>query len=108
MKEIKEKHQSTLICACSIKSPQSAIISEVAKKYGAHIVLISRGMGGKGKEIAEVSILIPGTSKYPGQTGMNDNNFHFEDYIVSVSHMITGILCKRIKDSYDSGNYDKR
>jgi len=31
---IKEKFASSVICSCSIKSPQSAIISEVCKNYG--------------------------------------------------------------------------
>lgn len=81
---------------------------EVANKYGASTVLISKGTGGKAKEIANISILIPGTSKYPGQTGPNDNNFHFEDAIVSISHIVTGILCKRIRESYEKGEYEKR
>lgn len=81
---------------------------EVAKKYGAHTVLISRGTGGKAKELADIAVIIPGTSKYPGQTGPNDNNFHFEDFFVSITHMIIGILCERIKESYEKSNYEKR
>jgi D-sedoheptulose 7-phosphate isomerase len=81
---------------------------EVAKKYGAYTVLISRGRGGSGKNLADICILVPGSSKYPGQTGTNDNNFHFEDFIVSITHMITGILCERVKEAYEKGNYDIR
>src|SRR3989344_4520016 len=60
---------------------------EVSKSYDARNILVSRGTGGKAKALADVSIIIPGTSKYPGQTGPNDNNFHFEDSLVSISHM---------------------
>ena len=81
---------------------------EVSKNYGARNILVSRGTGGKAKALADVSIIIPGTSKYPGQTGPNDNNFHFEDSLVSISHMITGIFCQRVREEYEHSSYDKR
>ena len=30
--------------------------------------------------------------KIPGQTGKNDNNFHFEDELLSINHIIVGLL----------------
>ncbi len=81
---------------------------EVSKSYDARNILVSRGTGGKAKALADVSIIIPGTSKYPGQTGPNDNNFHFEDSLVSISHMITGIFCQRVREEYEHSSYDKR
>ena len=81
---------------------------EVARKYGAHTVLISTGTGGKSKDLADISIIIPGTSKYPGQTGPNDNNFHFEDFLVSITHMITGIFCERVREAYGRADYERR
>jgi len=73
---------------------------EVAKKYKASTVAITRGTGGKSKEVADICIIIPGTSQFPGQIGKNDNNFHFEDYLSSISHMVTGILQKYVRDKH--------
>lgn len=74
---------------------------EVAKQYGAKTVAITRGNGGKSKDLADHCIVIPGTSTFPGQIGGNDNNFHFEDSLSSIPHMITGILRQRINDKYN-------
>ncbi|MBI4239380.1 HEPN domain-containing protein [Candidatus Uhrbacteria bacterium] len=30
------------------------------------------------------------------------------DFLVTITHIITGILCKRVKDSYEKGEYEKR
>ena len=76
---------------------------EVAKSVGAKSVVISRGSGGKSKDLADHCIIVPGTSSFPGQTGKNDNNFHFEDALSSVAHMITGILCAGIKERFAQG-----
>ena len=72
----------------------------VAKKYGATTVGITRGTGGKTKEMADLCIVIPGTSTFPGQMGKNDNNFHFEDCLSSISHMAVGLLQKRVREKY--------
>ena len=74
---------------------------EVAKKVGATCIGITRGDGGKSKSAADICIIIPGTSKFPGQTGKNDNNFHFEDYLSSIPHMIAGILQSHVRSLYD-------
>ena len=71
-----------------------------AKNFNAYAVSVSRGNGGKSMELADYCILIPGTSTFPGQTGGNDNNFHFEDALSYIAHMITGIMCKKIKEEY--------
>ncbi len=73
---------------------------ETAKLYGAKTVAITRGNGGKAKAVADLTIIIPGTSKFPGQTGGNDFNFHFEDSLSSIAHMITGIVKYRINRAY--------
>ncbi len=72
----------------------------VAKKHGAQTAVISRGTGGKCKEVADLSIIIPGTSTFPGQVGKNDNNFHFEDACVSITHMAVGILQKHVREKH--------
>ena len=71
-----------------------------AKQFNATTVAITRGNGGKAKEVSDYCILIPGTSNFPGQTGGNDNNFHFEDALSYIAHMITGIMCQKIKNEY--------
>ena len=50
------------------------------------------------KEVSDLSIIIPGKSKFPGQTNSNDNNFHIEDCQVSISHMITGLFKNYLKN----------
>ena len=72
----------------------------VAKDLGLTTVAITRGSGGKSKDLADYCVVIPGSSKFPGQIGGNDNNFHFEDSLSSIPHMITGILRQRITDKY--------
>jgi D-sedoheptulose 7-phosphate isomerase len=76
---------------------------DVAKKYGARTVAWSRGNGGKAKELADLCIVIPGTSTFPGQVGGNDNNFHFEDSTSALAHITTGIMRERIWDTYGNG-----
>lgn len=74
---------------------------ELAKQYRATTIAITRGTGGRLKEIADYCVIIPGTSNFPGQTDGNDNNFHYEDYLSSISHMMTGILQRYIRDRYN-------
>ena len=69
---------------------------EYAKTFGVTTVCISGRGGGEAKNIADICIVIPGNSRFPGQTGKNDNNFHIEDFQVSITHMVTGILKARV------------
>lgn len=62
-------------------------------------VLIAGRGGGKAKEIATLSIIIPGTSSFPGQTGKNDNNFHIEDMQHMIGHILTGLLKEAVQPS---------
>ncbi len=73
-------------------------IIKYVKKYSVFTCCISGRGGGKAKEITDLSIVIPGKSKFPGQTNSNDNNFHIEDCQVSISHMITGLLKNYLKN----------
>ena len=54
--------------------------------------------GGKAKKISDLCTIIPGTSKFPGQIGKNDNNFHIEDFQTSIIHIVTGLFKKYIND----------
>ena len=69
-----------------------------AKKNKVYTVCISGRGGGRIKKISDLCVLVPGSSKFPGQTGKNDNNFHIEDFQTSIMHMVTGLLKKYIDD----------
>ena len=73
---------------------------EVAKSKGAHTIALCRGSGGKSQDLADHCLIVPGTSTFPGQVGGNDNNFHFEDSMSSIAHIITGIMRQRVTDTY--------
>lgn len=79
-------------------SPNIIKALEYAKSRRATTVLIGGHEGGKAKDIVDISILIPGTSNFPGQTGANNNCFHIEDFQSSVAHMITGLLKEAIRN----------
>ena len=81
-------------------SPNILKAFEVAKNNNAKTIALTRGTGGKAKELTDYCIIVPGTSRYPGQTGKNDNNFHFEDETSTISHMITGIIKQRVTEKY--------
>jgi D-sedoheptulose 7-phosphate isomerase len=69
---------------------------EVATAAGARTFAMTRGNGGRCGELAQVCLVVPGTSRFPGQTGGNDNNFHFEDAMLSVNHVLVGLLKQRV------------
>ena len=73
---------------------------EIAKAFGATTIAITRGNGGKAKIVADLTIILPGTSNFPGQTGGNDFNFHYEDSLSTIAHMITGIIRQRVQRMY--------
>tara|TARA_B100000686_G_C16354438_1_gene744499 strand:- start:41 stop:682 length:642 start_codon:yes stop_codon:yes gene_type:complete len=70
---------------------------EVAKEAGAKTFSMTKGDGGKCKKLSDVCLIVPGTSKFPGQTGKNDNNFHFEDAVLYVNSILVGLLKERIE-----------
>jgi D-sedoheptulose 7-phosphate isomerase len=69
---------------------------EVAASADARTFAMTRGTGGRCRELADVCLVVPGTSRFPGQTGGNDNNFHFEDVMLSVNHILVGLLKQRL------------
>lgn len=77
-------------------SPNVVAALEVASKAGARTFAMTKGDGGRCRELADVCLVVPGTSRFPGQTGKNDNNFHFEDAMLSVNHMLVGLLKQRV------------
>ena len=65
---------------------------EYAKSIGMKCVIMTRKTPCKAENFADVLIEAKGSSRFPGQTGNNDNNFHFEDCISKITHIVTGIL----------------
>jgi D-sedoheptulose 7-phosphate isomerase len=76
---------------------------EAAVDTGARTFAMTKGDGGKCRELAQVCLVVPGTSRFPGQVGRNDNNFHFEDLMLSVNHMLVGLLKQRVAGTMQAG-----
>ena len=76
---------------------------EVAVAAGAATFAMTKGDGGQCARIAGTCLVVPGTSQFPGQTGANDNNFHFEDAMLAVNHMLVGLLKARIARQAGAG-----
>lgn len=68
------------------------------KENGTNCLLITRNTNGKCSNFSDVIVEIKGNSQYPGQTGKNNNNFHFEDCLSKLTHLTTGILKGRIQN----------
>ncbi|MBR9703242.1 SIS domain-containing protein [Candidatus Woesearchaeota archaeon] len=79
---------------------------EYATSVGAETICVSGRGGGKANEYANLNIIVPGTSEFPGQTGGNDNNFHIEDLQFAISHVVTGLIKERVQNKdYNPGGY---
>lgn len=70
-----------------------------AKNIGMKSVAITRNSPSKAEKFADVLIEIKGISEFPGQTGKNNNNFHFEDCISKITHIVTGILKLEVQEN---------
>ena len=90
----KSKNKNDLLIALSGSGNSANILNAInfSKKFGVKSVCISGRGGGKASKIVDYALIIPGSSKFPGQTGKNDNNFHIEDIQNSVSHILVGLL----------------
>ena len=82
-------------------SPNIIKAFEHAKRFDARTACVSGRGGGKAAKLVDISIVIPGTSTFPGQTGPNDNNFHIEDFQVSISHIVTGLLKEYYSENFN-------
>lgn len=70
---------------------------KLAAARGARTFAMTKGDGGRCRELADICLIVPGTSAFPGQTGANDNNFHFEDFMLSFNHMLVGLLRQHVE-----------
>lgn len=71
----------------------------LAAGSGARTFAMTKGNGGRCRELADICLVVPGSSAFPGQTGANDNNFHFEDFMLSFNHMLVGLLRQHVQSS---------
>lgn len=90
----KKINKNDLLIAFSGSGNSPNILNAITyvKRYGVKSFCVSGRGGGKASKIADYALIIPGSSKFPGQTGKNDNNFHIEDIQNSVSHILVGLL----------------
>ena len=66
---------------------------KVAKEMGMICVVMTRNLITKSDKYADLMLRITSdNSTFPGQTGGNNNNFHYEDCISKISHIAVGIL----------------
>ena len=90
----KAKNKNDLLIAFSGSGNSANILNAInfTKKFGVKSFCVSGRGGGKASKIVDYPLIIPGSSKFPGQTGKNDNNFHIEDIQNSLSHVLVGLL----------------
>jgi D-sedoheptulose 7-phosphate isomerase len=69
---------------------------KTAKRLKMSSILFTRGTNAKAAALASFTVTVKGTSTFPGQTGSNNMNFHFEDVVFKISHILTGLLKKEI------------
>jgi D-sedoheptulose 7-phosphate isomerase len=76
---------------------------DYANAQGAYTACVSGRGGGKATGIAQLNIVIPGTSKFPGFIDSNDNNQHIEGAYVDIGHILAGLMRKRVTETYGGG-----
>ena len=69
---------------------------KVAKAKGMKTILVTRNKENKCNQYADLTISLEGTSEFPGQTGGNNNNFHFEDILSKITHISVGLLKEKV------------
>jgi D-sedoheptulose 7-phosphate isomerase len=63
---------------------------EVAKEFNATTCMITKNK--ENAQLADIPIVFDGSSDFPGQTGKNNFNFHYEDLICKLGHVLSGAL----------------
>tara|TARA_Y100001968_G_C19437196_1_gene760387 strand:+ start:2772 stop:3395 length:624 start_codon:yes stop_codon:yes gene_type:complete len=68
-----------------------------AKEMGLKTILITRNEKPDCLKYLDLLIPVTGNSNFPGQTGKNNNNFHFEDAIIKLTHIACGLLKRHVQ-----------
>lgn len=71
---------------------------KVSKKKGMKNILFTRNEINKCSEFSDLVICVNGVSCFPGQTGGNNMNFHFEDLCSKLTHIAVGMLKQKVQD----------
>ena len=69
---------------------------KVAKEKGMKTILVTRNKENKCNQYSDLTISLEGISEFPGQTGGNNNNFHFEDILSKITHISVGLLKEKV------------
>ncbi len=70
----------------------------VAKEKGMKTILVTRNEVNKCNDFSDLTISLTGESIFPGQTGGNNNNFHFEDFLSKLTHIAVGLLKEKVSN----------
>lgn len=89
-----QAYENDILFAMSGSGNSKNIVSvmKTAKSMGMKTVLMTRNENTKSEEFADIILRIKGVSVFPGNTGGNNNNFHYEDCISKVTHIVVGLL----------------
>jgi len=73
---------------------------KVAKELGMICIVMTRNKSTKSDALNPDLVLriTSKDSRFPGQTGGNNNNFHYEDCISKISHIAVGILKQYVEN----------
>ena len=61
-------------------------------------ILVTRNEINKCNDFSDLTISLTGESIFPGQTGGNNNNFHFEDFLSKLTHIAVGLLKEKVNN----------
>lgn len=92
--------EDVLFCITGSGNSSNVIqAAKYAKSIGMKVLTITRGLNSKCEDVSDVVIHVKGKdSIFPGQTGKNNNNFHFEDCISKVTHIAVGLLKQKVQN----------
>ena len=70
----------------------------VAREREMKTILVTRNVINNCNQFSDLVISLEGVSKFPGQTGGNNNNFHFEDILSKITHITVGLLKEKVQN----------
>jgi D-sedoheptulose 7-phosphate isomerase len=74
----------------------------VARNKGMKTILVTRNPVNTCRDFSDLIISLRGESEFPGQTGGNNNNFHFEDFLSKLTHIAVGLLKEKVHNENKS------
>jgi len=93
------RKNDVLFCMSGSGNSKNIIVAlKYAKSIGMKSVVVTRNHPCKSEEYADLMIYVKGVSKFPGQVGKNNNNFHYEDCISKLTHIAVGLLKLKVQN----------